>query len=328
MVKRTLGTASPLTVDAIGLGCMGMSYAYGKPKNEVEMVQLLRKAVELGETTFDTDEVYGPFTNELLLGKAFKGYHDRITIATKGGIKVVDGKQVVDGNLRGLVDSVEGSLKRLQLDTIDMYYLHRVDPKVPIEEIAETMGQLIKAGKIKHWGLSEASVQTIRKANAIQPLTAVESEYSLWTREPEKELIPTLKKLGIGLVPFSPLGKGFLTGKIDANTTFDKNDGRNRLPRFQKDAMEANMALVRLLQQVAESKKATPAQVALAWLLAQQPWIVPIPGTTKLSRLQENMGAEKIVFSPAEMKNITAAADQVQIMGNRYIPELAKRAGL
>ncbi|ANM74371.1 Putative dehydrogenase [Lactobacillus plantarum ZJ316] [Lactiplantibacillus plantarum] len=328
MVKRTLGTASPLTVDAIGLGCMGMSYAYGKPKNEVEMVQLLRKAVELGETTFDTAEVYGPFTNELLLGKAFKGYHDRITIATKGGIKVVDGKQVVDGNLRGLVDSVEGSLKRLQLDTIDMYYLHRVDPKVPIEEIAETMGQLIKAGKIKHWGLSEASVQTIRKANAIQPLTAVESEYSLWTREPEKELIPTLKKLGIGLVPFSPLGKGFLTGKIDANTTFDKNDGRNRLPRFQKDAMEANMALVRLLQQVAESKKATPAQVALAWLLAQQPWIVPIPGTTKLSRLQENMGAEKIVFSPAEMKNITAAADQVQIMGNRYIPELAKRAGL
>ncbi|MBS0955952.1 aldo/keto reductase [Lactiplantibacillus plantarum] len=328
MVKRTLGTASPLTVDAIGLGCMGMSYAYGKPKNEVEMVQLLRKAVELGETTFDTAEVYGPFTNELLLGKAFKGYHDCITIATKGGIKVVDGKQVVDGNLRGLVDSVEGSLKRLQLDTIDMYYLHRVDPKVPIEEIAETMGQLIKAGKIKHWGLSEASVQTIRKANAIQPLTAVESEYSLWTREPEKELIPTLKKLGIGLVPFSPLGKGFLTGKIDANTTFDKNDGRNRLPRFQKDAMEANMALVRLLQQVAESKKATPAQVALAWLLAQQPWIVPIPGTTKLSRLQENMGAEKIVFSPAEMKNITAAADQVQIMGNRYIPELAKRAGL
>lgn len=328
MVKRTLGTASPLTVDAIGLGCMGMSYAYGKPKNEVEMVQLLRKAVELGETTFDTAEVYGPFTNELLLGKAFKGYHDRITIATKGGIKVVDGKQVVDGNLRGLVDSVEGSLKRLQLDTIDMYYLHRVDPKVPIEEIAETMGQLIKAGKIKHWGLSEASVQTIRKANAIQPLTAVESEYSLWTREPEKELIPTLKKLGIGLVPFSPLGKGFLTGKIDDNTTFDKNDGRNRLPRFQKDAMEANMALVRLLQQVAESKKATPAQVALAWLLAQQPWIVPIPGTTKLSRLQENMGAEKIVFSPAEMKNITAAADQVQIMGNRYIPELAKRAGL
>lgn len=328
MVKRTLGTASPLTVDAIGLGCMGMSYAYGKPKNEVEMVQLLRKAVELGETTFNTAEVYGPFTNELLFGKAFKGYHDRITIATKGGIKVVDGKQVVDGNLRGLVDSVEGSLKRLQLDTIDMYYLHRVDPKVPIEEIAETMGQLIKAGKIKHWGLSEASVQTIRKANAIQPLTAVESEYSLWTREPEKELIPTLKKLGIGLVPFSPLGKGFLTGKIDANTTFDKNDGRNRLPRFQKDAMEANMALVRLLQQVAESKKATPAQVALAWLLAQQPWIVPIPGTTKLSRLQENMGAEKIVFSPAEMKNITAAADQVQIMGNRYIPELAKRAGL
>lgn len=209
MVKRILGTASPLTVDAIGLGCMGMSYAYGKPKNEVEMVQLLRKAVELGETTFDTAEVYGPFTNELLLGKAFKGYHDRITIATKGGIKVVDGKQVVDGNLRGLVDSVEGSLKRLQLDTIDMYYLHRVDPKVPIEEIAETMGQLIKAGKIKHWGLSEASVQTIRKANAIQPLTAVESEYSLWTREPEKELIPTLKKLGIGLVPFSPLGKGF-----------------------------------------------------------------------------------------------------------------------
>ncbi|RWZ48993.1 aldo/keto reductase [Lactiplantibacillus plantarum] len=311
MVKRTLGTASQLTVDAIGLGCMGMSYAYGKPKNEV-----------------DTAEVYGPFTNELLLGKVFKGYHDRITIATKGGIKVVDGKQVVDGNLRGLVDSVEGSLKRLQLDTIDMYYLHRVDSKVPIEEIAETMGQLIKAGKIKHWGLSEASVQTIRKANAIQPLTAVESEYSLWTREPEKELIPTLKKLGIGLVPFSPLGKGFLTGKIDANTTFDKNDGRNRLPRFQKDAMEANMALVRLLQQVAESKKATPAQVALAWLLAQQPWIVPIPGTTKLSRLQENMGAEKIVFSPAEMKNITAAADQVQIMGNRYIPELAKRAGL
>ncbi|XSE67904.1 aldo/keto reductase [Lactiplantibacillus plantarum] len=328
MVKRTLGTTSPLTVDAIGLGCMGMSSAYGNPKRETEMVQLLRKAVELGETTFDTAEVYGPFTNELLLGKAFKGYHDRITIATKGGIKVVDGKQVVDGNPRGLVASVEGSLKRLQLDAIDMYYLHRVDPKVPIEEVAETMGQLIKAGKIKHWGLSEAGVQTIRKANAIQPLTAVESEYSLWTREPERELIPTLEELGIGLVPFSPLGKGFLTGKIDVNTTFDKNDGRNKLPRFQKDAMEANMALVHLLHQVAESKQATPAQVALAWLLAQQPWIVPIPGTTKLSRLQENMGAEKIVFSPSEMKNITMAADQVQIMGNRYTPELAKRAGL
>ncbi|MDT6980636.1 aldo/keto reductase [Levilactobacillus zymae] len=328
MNKRTLGSTSPLTVDAIGLGCMGMSFAYGEPKTEADMIRLLQQAVELGETTFDTAEVYGPFTNERLLGKAFKTYHDRVTIATKGGIKIVDGKQVVDGDPRGLVASVEGSLERLQVDAIDMYYLHRVDPQVPIEDVAETMGRLIKAGKIKHWGLSEAGIQTIRKANAIQPLNAVESEYSLWTREPEKELIPTLKELGIGLVPFSPLGKGFLTGKVDLDTEFTQNDGRRKLPRFQKDALAANMKLVNLLKRIAKSKQATPAQIALAWLLAQQPWIVPIPGTTKLSRLQENLGAEKIVFNADELASITEAADQIQIIGNRYTPELAKRAGL
>jgi len=328
MEKRQLGTTSPLTVDALGLGCMGMSFAYGQPADEADMVRLIQQTVELGETTFDTAEVYGPYTNERLLGKALRGYHDRVTIATKGGIQLVDGKQVVNADPVGLEASVDGSLKRLGVDALDMYYLHRVDPRVPIKTVALTMQKLIKAGKIKHWGLSEAGVQTIRKAHAIQPLTAVESEYSLWTREPEKDLLPTLEELGIGFVPFSPLGKGFLTGKITAQTTFEAGDGRSKLPRFQKAAMAANERLVALLQRVGEQKQATPAQVALAWLLAQKPWIVPIPGTTKLSRLTENLGATAVTFTAEELRAITQAADQFQIVGNRYTPELAKRAGL
>lgn len=328
MQKRTLGSKSKLIVDSIGLGCMGMSYAYGKPESESDMIQLLRTAIEFGETTFDTAEVYGPYTNEKLLGKAFEGYHDKVTIATKGGIQVIDGKQVVNGKPETLIKSVEGSLSRLGVEAIDMYYLHRVDSNVPIEDVAFTMQKLIQEGKIKHWGLSEAGTDTIRKANAIQPLTAVESEYSLWTREPEKELLPLLEELGIGFVPFSPLGKGFLTGKINVNTSFDKNDSRSKLPRFQKDAMEANAKLVELIKIIADAKGVTSAQVAIAWLLAQKPWIVPIPGTTKLTRLKENIGAAEINFSKEELNKITTAADNIQIVGNRYTPELAKRAGL
>ncbi|WP_420889531.1 aldo/keto reductase [Lactiplantibacillus paraplantarum] len=326
--KRTLGTTSPLTVDVMGLGCMGMSFAYGQPKNEEAMISLIQKAVALGETTFDTAEVYGPYTNERLLGKALKPYRNQVTIATKGGIRLVNGKQIVDANPAGLVKSVEGSLRRLGVEAIDLYYLHRVDPQVPIEEVALTMQKLIQAGKIKHWGLSEASVTTIKKAHAIQPLTAVESEYSLWTREPEQELLPTLADLGIGFVPFSPLGKGFLTGKITRDAKFEAGDGRGKLPRFKTEAMAANQRLVDLLQNVATEKKATPAQVALAWLLAQRSWIVPIPGTTKLARLKENLGAATLKFTADELAAITAATDKIKIVGNRYTPELAKRAGL
>ena len=327
MKKRKLGNSN-LSVSEIGLGTMGMSFAYGPAPDKKEMVKVLQEAVEMGEYFFDTAEVYGPFANEELLGEALAPYRDKVTIATKCGIKMIDGKQVVDGRPEEILKSVEGSLKRLNVDAIDLYYLHRVDPNVPIEEVALTMQKLKKEGKIKNWGLSEAGVQTIRKAHAVEPLAAVESEYSLWTREPEKELIPTLEELGIGFVPFSPLGKGFLTGTINKETSFGKGDGRNSLPRFQKEAMEANMKLIEIIKKIAEEKNATPAQIALAWLLAQKPWIVPIPGTTKSSRIKENIGAADIQFSKQELKEINSATDEIQIVGNRYTPELAKRAGL
>jgi len=323
--KRNLGS---MQVDALGLGCMGMNFAYGNPPDQQEMIKLLQASVEMGETFFDTAEVYGPFTNESLLGKALAPYKDKVTISTKCGIRIENGKQVVDANLDGIRQSVEGSLKRLNVDAIDLYYLHRVDPKIPIEDVAYTMGQLKKAGKIKHWGLSEAGIETIKKANAVEPLTAVESEYSLWTREPENELLPLLEKLGIGFMPFSPLGKGFLTGKINTNTTFAKNDGRSKLPRFTKEALEANQKLLDLIKEFAIKKQATPAQIALAWLLAQKPWIVPIPGTTKLTRLQENLGALNVAFSSEELARIDQLSKNIKIVGNRYTPELAKRAGL
>ena len=325
MEKRQLGG---LTVDAMGLGCMGMSFAYGDIPDQQQMVKLLQAAVENGETFFDTAEVYGPFTNETLLGKALAPYKDKVTIATKCGIRIENGKQVVDANTAGIQRSVEGSLQRLGVEAIDLYYLHRVDPQVPIEQVAYTMGQLKKAGKIKHWGLSEAGVATIRKAHAVEPLAAVESEYSLWTREPENELLPTLGELGIGFVPFSPLGKGYLTGKITAATKFTKGDGRNNLPRFTEAAIAANQQLLNVIAEFATAKQATPAQIALAWLLAQKPWIVPIPGTTKLSRLQENLGALKVKFTAAELAQLNDLSQQVKITGDRYTPELAKRAGL
>lgn len=327
MKTRKLGNRQ-LEVSEIGLGAMGMSYAYGAAPDKKEMIKVLQEAVELGENFIDTAEVYGPFTNEELIAEALAPYKEKVVIATKGGIKVVDGKQVVDGRPEELEKSVEGSLKRLKLEAIDLYYLHRVDPNTPIEEVALTMQKLIKAGKIKHWGLSEAGVQTIRKAHSIEPLTAVESEYSLWTREPELELLPALEELGIGFVPFSPLGKGFLTGEITTNTHFTAGDARSNLPRFQKAAMEANFKLVKVIKQVAKRKQATTAQIALAWILAQKPWIVPIPGTTKSKRVEENMAAASINFSEKELLDLTAAADQIQIMGHRYTPELAKRVGL
>lgn len=327
MKTRKLGNRQ-LEVSEIGLGAMGMSYAYGAAPDKKEMIKVLQEAVELGENFIDTAEVYGPFTNEELIAEALAPYKEKVVIATKGGIKVVDGKQVVDGRPEELEKSVEGSLKRLKLEAIDLYYLHRVDPNTPIEEVALTMQKLIKAGKIKHWGLSEAGVQTIRKAHSIEPLTAVESEYSLWTREPELELLPALEELGIGFVPFSPLGKGFLTGEITTNTHFTAGDARSNLPRFQKEAIEANFKLVKVIKQAAKRKQATTAQIALAWILAQKPWIVPIPGTTKSKRVKENMAAASINFSEKELLDLTAAADQIQIMGHRYTPELAKRVGL
>ncbi|KRL65414.1 dehydrogenase [Lentilactobacillus diolivorans DSM 14421] len=317
-----------LTVDAMGLGCMGMSFAYGEIPDQSQMVKLLQAAVESGETFFDTAEIYGPYTNEALLGKALAPYRDKVTIATKCGLRIENGKQVVDANPKGIQRSVEGSLKRLGVDTIDLYYLHRVDPHVPIEEVADTMGQLKRAGKIKHWGLSEASPKTIRKAHAVEPLAAVESEYSLWTRDPEAELLPTLDELGIGFVPFSPLGKGFLTGKINANTKFTEDDGRHNLPRFTQEAIIANQALLKVIDEFALAKQATPSQIALAWLLAQKPWIVPIPGTTRFSRLQENLGALKVQFTEAELEQLNQLSKRVKVTGDRYSPELAKRAGL
>ena len=290
MKKRKLGK-SGLEVSVLGFGCMGLNYAYSQTIDKRESIALLRAAVERGVSFFDTAEMYGPFTNEELVGEALKPYRDRVVIATKFGIKLQDGKQVQDSHPSRIRESVEGSLKRLNTNVIDLYYQHRVDPQVPIEDVAGTMKELISEGKIKHWGLSEAGVQTIRRAHAIHPVTAVESEYSLWWRRPEEALLPALEELGIGFVPFSPLGKGFLTGSISKDAKFDKSDFRSIVPRFTPAALDANHALVDLLKKAAGQKNATPAQISLAWLLAQKPWIVPIPGTTKQSRLEENIGA-------------------------------------
>jgi aryl-alcohol dehydrogenase-like predicted oxidoreductase len=308
---------------------MGMSIAYGLPADKQEMIVLIRKAVERGVTFFDTAEIYGPFTNEELVGEALAPFHGRVAIATKFGIKIdPSGKQVQDSRPEGIRESLEGSLKRLRVDAIDLYYQHRVDPNVPIEDVAGTVKDLIREGKVKYFGLSEPGVKTIRRAHAVQPVTAIQSEYSLWWRRPEEELLLVLEELGIGLVPFSPLGKGFLTGKIDEKTEFVKTDFRNIVPRFAPEARKANQALVYLLMKIAERKKGAPAQIALAWLLAQKPWIVPIPGTTKLSRLDENIGAVAVELTPDDLREIEGAASKIKIEGDRYPEALEKRTGL
>jgi len=327
MNKRKLGN-SDLEFSAIGLGCMGMSYAYGEIPDKKEMISLIHKAVERGVTFFDTAEMYGPFTNEELLGKALAPYRDQVVIATKFGIKMQDGKQVQDSRPEQIRKSLEGSLKRLNTDRIDLYYQHRVDTTVPIEDVAGAIKDLIRAGKIKYWGLSEAGVKTIRRAHAVQPLTAVQSEYSLWWRRPEEELVPTLEELGIGFVTFSPLGKGFLTGSFNKDSKFDKSDFRNIVPRFTPEALEANQVLVDILKKEAEQKHATPGQIALAWLLAQKPWIVPIPGTTKLNRLEENIEAAKVTLTSKELSELKLALDNIKVVGDRYPEELEKRTGL
>jgi len=325
MRKRRLGRSN-LEVSAIGLGCMGMSFAYGTPPDRTQMIALLRGAVELGVTLFDTAEAYGPFTNEELVGEALAPVRGQVAIATKFGMKL--GTNAMNSRPEHIREVTEASLKRLKTDTIDLLYQHRVDPAVPIEDVAGTVRDLIQQGKVRHFGMSEAGVKTIRRAHAVQPVTAVQSEYSLWWRKPEQELLPTLEELGIGFVPFSPLGKGFLTGKIDEKTTFEKNDFRNIVPRFTPEARKANQALVDLLGDVAMRKNATPAQIALAWILAQKPWIVPIPGTTKLGRLEENLGAVNVQLTPDDLRTIDSAASRIQIEGARYPEELEKRTGL
>jgi aryl-alcohol dehydrogenase-like predicted oxidoreductase len=323
MQKRKLGK-SGLEVSAIGLGCMGMSHGYGPASDKNEMISLIHAAIDRGVTFFDTAEVYGPYTNEELVGEALAPFKGKVVIATKFGIKMVNGKQVLDSKPEHIRQSVEGSLKRLKVEAIDLYYQHRVDPEVPIEEVAGVVKDLIQEGKVKHWGLSEAGVGTIRRAHAVQPLTAIQSEYSMMWRNPEEELLPTLEELGIGFVPFSPLGKGFLTGKIDESTTFDSSDYRNIVPRFTPEARKANQELVELLRVVAEKKKATPAQIALAWLLAQTPWIAPIPGTTKMHRLEENIGAARIDLTTDDLRDIENAASTITVQGARY-PEQMQR---
>jgi aryl-alcohol dehydrogenase-like predicted oxidoreductase len=321
MQKRKLGKSN-LEVSAVGLGCMGMSFSYGPPKDKKEMTALLHAAVERGITFFDTAEVYGPLLNEELLGEALAPFRGRIVIATKFGWKAASEGEArwshLDSRPEHIKKVVEGSLKRLRLDVLDLYYQHRVDPEVPIEDVAGAVKDLIQQGKVKHFGMSEAAAKTIRRAHAVQPVTAVQSEYSLWFRNPEKEVLPTLEELGIGFVPYSPLGKGFLTGKIDENAKFDSTDFRSMLPRFTPEALKANQALVDLLQQIAQRKKATPGQIALAWLLAQKPWIVPIPGTTKLHRLEENIGAAAVELTPEDLRDIENAASKVTIQGARY----------
>lgn len=324
--KRKLGN-SGLEVSAVGLGCIGLSFGYGKVTEKSEAIQLLRSAYEQGVTFFDTAEAYGPYTNEELLGEALAPFRTDVVIATKFGFKNGNPDLGMDSRPETIRAVAEASLKRLRTDYIDLFYQHRVDPDVPIEEVAGTIGDLIKEGKIRHWGLSEAGVATIRKAHSVQPITALESEYSLFFREPEKEIIPTLEELGIGFVPFAPLGKGFLTGAINENTTFEAADFRNTVPRFSAENRKANQALVDLLKDIAEAKNATPAQIALAWLLAQKPWIVPIPGTTKLHRLQENLGAVDVHLSEADLNNIVTALKNIQIVGARYSEELLNRVG-
>ncbi|MFZ2042190.1 MAG: aldo/keto reductase [Desulfobacterales bacterium] len=333
MKKRQLGK-SGLEVSAIGLGCMGMSFGYGPAKDKKEMITLIRTAVERGVTFFDTAEIYGPFTNEELVGEALAPLRDRVVIATKFGFDTsVDptktkGGPVLNSRPGHIKQVAEASLKRLRVEVIDLFYQHRVDPDVPIEDVAGAVKDLIREGKVKHFGLSEPGVQTINRAHAVQPVTAVQSEYSLWWRRPEKELLGTLEALGIGLVPYSPLGKGFLTGKIDENTTFDSSDFRNIVPRFTPEARKANQALVDLLGTIASEKKATPAQIALAWLLAQKPWIVPIPGTTKPHRLEENIKAAEIELTPEDLREIDNAASKITIQGARYPEKLEKLTGL
>ncbi|KOS01608.1 aldo/keto reductase [Paenibacillus polymyxa] len=328
MEKRKLGN-SGLEVSAIGLGCMGMSYGYGPASDQKEMISVIREAVERGVTFFDTAEVYGPYTNEELLGEALLPVRDQVVIATKFGFNIQDGKQYgMNSRPEHIKKVAEESLSRLKIEAIDLYYQHRVDPDVPIEEVAGAVQDLIREGKVKHWGLSEAGVKTIRRAHAVQPLTAIQSEYSLWWRRPEEELLPALEELGIGFVPFSPLGKGYLTGSFNANTTFNHGDLRSVIPRFTPEALEANQVLVDLLKEMAEQLKATPAQIALSWLLAQKPWIVPIPGTRKLSRLEENLGAVDIELTSEDVRNINSAASQITLMGARYTEELERRTGL
>ena len=329
MKKRKLGKTNPLEVSAIGLGCMGMSFGYGPAKEKQEMISLLRKTVELGVTFFDTAEMYGPFTNEELVGEALAPFREQVVIATKFGFKISPkGEQIgLDSRPQHIKEVADASLKRLRTDVIDLFYQHRVDPDVPIEDVAEAVKDLIREGKVKHFGLSEPGVQTIRRAHAVQPVTAVQNEYSLWWRKPEEEVLPALEELGIGFVPFSPLGRGFLTGKVDENTRFDSSDLRSTLPRFTPEARKANRALVHLLGEIAKRKKATPAQIALAWLLAQKPWIVPIPGTTKLKRLEENIGASSIALTPDDLREIESAASKIKVQGARYPEHLEQLAG-
>jgi aryl-alcohol dehydrogenase-like predicted oxidoreductase len=332
MQKRRLGK-SELEVSALGFGCMGMSFSYGPPKDKQEMTSLLHAAVERGITFFDTAEVYGPFLNEELVGEALAPFRKQVVIATKFGFDLSGsdhrpGALTVNSQPEHIKQAVEGSLRRLKIEVIDLLYQHRVDPNVPIEDAAGAVKDLIQAGKVKHFGLSEAGVKTIRRAHAVQPVTALQSEYSLWTRTPEKEVIPTLEELGIGFVPFSPLGKGFLTGKIDENAKFDSSDFRSTLPRFTPEALKANQVLIDLLASVGERKKATPAQIALAWLLAQGPWMVPIPGTTKLDRLDENIGAVSIELTPDDLRSIDAAASKITVEGARYPEKLEQMTGL
>jgi aryl-alcohol dehydrogenase-like predicted oxidoreductase len=329
MKKRKLGK-SGLEVSAIGLGCMGMSFGYGPPKDKQEMITLLRAAVERGVTFFDTAEVYGPFTNEELVGEGLAPFRERVVIATKFGFKLDpnSGRSIgVDSRPEHIKEVAEASLKRLKTEVIDLFYQHRVDPEVPIEDVAGAVKELIEKGKVKHFGLSEAGMHTIRRAHAVQPVTALQNEYSLWWRRPEEEALPVLEELGIGFVPFSPLGRGFLTGKMNENATFDSSDLRNTLPRFTPEARKANRALVDLLGEIAKRKNATPAQIALAWLLAQKPWIVPIPGTTKLNRLEENVGAVEIELTRDNLREIESAASQIEVQGARYPEHLEQMTG-
>jgi len=329
MQKRKLGKSN-LEVSAIGLGCMGLSFGYGPAVDKQQGISLIRAALERGVTFFDTAEVYGPFTNEELVGEALAPFRAQVVIATKFGFNIdsTSGKQVgLDSRPEHIKEVAEASLKRLKTDVIDLFYQHRVDPNVPIEDVAGAVKELIQQGKVRHFGLSEAGVQTIRRAHKVQPVAALQSEYSLWFREPEKEVMPTLEELGIGFVPFSPLGKGFLTGKINEDTKFDKTDFRNIVPRFTPENRKANQAVVDLVRQLAERKKATPAQIALAWLLAQKPWIVPIPGTTKLERLEENVGAVRVELTSHDLREIDSAASKITVQGARYPEELQKLVG-
>ncbi|MCE0497578.1 MAG: aldo/keto reductase [Methylacidiphilales bacterium] len=328
MQTRKLGKSN-LEVSTIGLGCMGMSFSYGPPKDKKEMIALLQSAVKRGVTFFDTAEVYGPFTNEELVGEALAPFRGKVVIATKFGFDLSGGDNRpgaagLNSRPKHIKEAVDGSLKRLRVDVIDLYYQHRVDPDVPIEDVAGAVKELIQAGKVKHFGLSEAGAQTIRRAHAVQPVAALQSEYSLWWRRPEAEILPLLEELGIGFVPYSPLGKGYLTGKIDENTTFDSTDFRSTLPRFTPEALKANQALIDLLGSMAKRKKATPAQIALAWLLARKPWIVPIPGTTKLHRLDENIGSVSVELTPDDLREIENAASKITVQGDRYPEKLEK----